>query len=271
METINSNIYFTSNPYIAPIDVVEGSQVGLRFTFTDYTIPSNAKVIAYARGKYAGETYKADCSVSDGAIILVPPDGFFVPGQNILQFEINGAIIAFAVTVICQERTSEKGDASTPETVKSIAIQAAEILETAAQNASSAAQSANSAAQLANSAAENANNAENAIAQAEALRVTAENGRVTAEQSRVTAETGRVDAENARNTAETNRASAETQRQTASAKAVQDAEKATADCIAATKSATDAASALLNQASTIALQLNETDGGLDVLIFKEDT
>ncbi len=53
--------------------------------------------------------------------------------------------------------------------------------------------------------------------------------------------------------------------------AAKKADQATADCISATKSATDAVSALLSQASTIALQINPTDGGLDILVFKEDT
>lgn len=113
--------------------------------------------------------------------------------------------------------------------------------------------------------------AENARVAAEKSRASAENARVSAEQTRQKQETARVSAESARVTAEKSRVTAEEAREKASSEAVQAAEEATADCITATKSATDAVSALLNQAATLAFQLDDTDGGLNIKIFEEDT
>lgn len=89
----------------------------------------------------------------------------------------------------------------------------------------------------------------------EASRAAAEEARVYAENARAAAEEARIKAEAARATAETARAAAENAREAASAEAV--------------TNANEAAALLTAQVNDIALVINEEDGGLDIVIFKE--
>lgn len=246
MNVIHRNIYVTQHLWIQPIEIVRGSKVRIEFQVLDYDVPNDASVKAYARRGNTSTAYASDCSISGNLISFIPPNGFFAVGSNKLQIEINGTIIPFSIDVQCEFRISNAEDDETPEQVQPLL-----------ERLDAAAQAANTATVNANSAAKSMMEAEKKRVSAESARASAETARVSAETARVTAETGRVDAENAR--------------QTAASNAVQNAEKATADCIAATKSATDAASALLSQAATIALQINADDGGLDILVFEEDT
>ncbi len=246
MSVITRQIWITQRKYIQPIEIVQGSQVGIELQLMDYDIPAGASVKAYAKGKFASTPYGDTCSFSENTISLMPRNGFFIPGPNSLQVEINGIIIPFSIDISCEKRISNTGDDEAPETLEPLLSR----LDKAAKEANAATNRANTA---------------------ESARANAEKSRVSAESARVKAESDRVSAEAKRATAETGRVNAEAARQSASSKAVKNAEKATADCIAATRGATDAASALLNQAGTIALQINAADGGLDILVFKEDT
>lgn len=168
MGIISSDVYTATRPFTAPIDVVQDSEVSIELRFMDYTIPANATVIAYARGKYAQKTYKANCTVSGDTVILVPPDGFFVPGPNALQLDVNGSIIPFGVMVMCEERLSGKGDASTPEAVKPLLEQAKEAAAAAAQSEQNADASKKAAAASAQEAVTSKNTSVSAAGQASA-------------------------------------------------------------------------------------------------------
>ena len=129
-ETIRVNLFATASEKLASFRVVQDSQVPVELELKDYAIPAGAKISAYARGHYAADTYRADCTYSGNVITLVPPVGFFVPGPNSLQFEIDGRIIPFKVVAICEERLSDPNDTtSTPEIVKPLVDQARAILD----------------------------------------------------------------------------------------------------------------------------------------------
>lgn len=88
-----------------------------------------------------------------------------------------------------------------------------------------------------------------------------------AETKRKSAESARAKAETERNQAETTRSSNETTRSTNEATRIQnekDRQTNTADAIAKAKEATEL---LVNQANTIAFQINSEDGGLDAVIL----
>ncbi len=131
MSVITRQIWITRRQRIQPIEIVQGSQVGIEIQLMDYDIPRGASVKAYAQGKNAKAIYKAGCTVSGNTVSMVPESGFFVPGANKLQIEINGIIIPFSITVNCEPRICEGGEASTPEAVKSLVERA----EQAAQEA----------------------------------------------------------------------------------------------------------------------------------------
>lgn len=128
-EAIERTLYLFNPQRIAPVRLVENSRTPIEMTLADYTIPTGATVKAYARGERSGTTYVASCTVSGKVVRLVPPNLFFVPGDNYLQIEINGTMIPLALLVQCQEQLSnQEDDTSTPETVKPLVTQAQEIL-----------------------------------------------------------------------------------------------------------------------------------------------
>ncbi len=134
MNVIHRDIYVTQHQRIQPIDIVRGSQVGIELQLMDYNVPAGASAKAYARGKYTADTYPSNCTVSGNTVSFTPPDGFFIPGPNRLQIEINGVIISFSIDVNCESRISDAGDPATPEQVTPLVTRA----ETAASAADSA-------------------------------------------------------------------------------------------------------------------------------------
>lgn len=146
---ISSKIFATTCPHFNTINVVQDSQIPIELQLEDYDLPAGAKVIAFARGKYANKTYTANCAFSGNTITLIPPAGFFVPGHNAMQLEVNGNIIPFAICVYCAERVSGIGEPTSPEPVRPLVERA----EAAAKQSEDAASAANSSASAAGSSA----------------------------------------------------------------------------------------------------------------------
>ncbi len=148
MNVIHRDIYVTRHQRIQPIDIVRGSQVRIELQLMDYTVPAGATSKAYARERHTADTYKADCTISGNTVSFTPPDGFFIPGLNRLQIEINGAIIPFAIEVNCEPRISDAGDPATPEKVTPLVERAETAASAAEKAASKAANDANAEAAL---------------------------------------------------------------------------------------------------------------------------
>lgn len=168
-EKIRVKIFATEFPRMQSFAVSQGSQIPIELELDDYTIPANAKIVAYVRGRYASTTYKANCSFEGNVITLVPPSGFFVPGPNALQVEINGTVIPFQIDAICKARVSDIGNPTTPETVLPY-VERAEAAAQAAEKSKNAAEtSAQNAVNSASSAAKSAQNAAKSAADANAI------------------------------------------------------------------------------------------------------
>lgn len=159
-EKIRVKIFATEFPRLQSFAVSQDSQVPIEMELEDYTIPANAKIVAYVRGRYASATYKVNCSFEGNVITLVPPSGFFVPGPNSLQVEINSAIIPFQVEAICKGRVSGIGNPTTPETVLSYVERAESAATSAERSQNAAATSAKNAGDSASNAAKSARNAQ---------------------------------------------------------------------------------------------------------------
>ncbi len=136
MSVITRQIWITRRMRIQPIELVQGSQVAIELQLMDYEIPRGASVKAYAKGKRAKAIYVSGCTASGNTVSIVPESGFFVPGGNSLQIEINSKIIPFSIDVICEPRVSAGGGASTPEAILPLVERA----EAAAQEAAAYAQ-----------------------------------------------------------------------------------------------------------------------------------
>ncbi len=134
MNVIHRDIYVTRHQRIQPIEIVRGSQIEIELQLMDYTVPAGASAKAYARGRYTADTYVSNCTVSGHTVSFMQPDGFFIPGPNRLQIEINGVIIPFSIDVNCESRISDAGDPATPEKVTPLVERA----ETAARKAEDA-------------------------------------------------------------------------------------------------------------------------------------
>ena len=166
MSAIKVKIFATTCPYVASLDFSQDNQVPIELELVDYSIPSGANVMAYARGRYATKTFKTPCVVAGNVITLTPPAGFFVPGQNSFQVEINGKIIPFGLEVCCKHRLSSVGNPTTPEPVlpyverAEAAAKAADgsknAAATSAQHAKDSADSAKTSADDAQKSADNA-------------------------------------------------------------------------------------------------------------------
>lgn len=193
MSAIKAKIFATVLPCTS-IDFSQDNQVPIELELVDYTIPSGASVIAFARGKYSGKTYKASCTFSGNVVTLVPPVGFFVPGPNALQVEINETLIPFPVTVNCKERVSNAGSPSTPESIVPY-VERAETAAAAAENSKKQAQSSeNSAAGSASAASKSASAAASAASAAVAAANAAKTSETNAASSAKLADDKRVGA-----------------------------------------------------------------------------
>ncbi len=137
MSVITRQIWITRRMRIQPIEIVQGSQIGIELQMMDYDVPTGASVKAYARGRCTADTYKADCTISGNTVSFTPPDGFFIPGPNRLQIEINGTIIPFSIEVSCESRISDAGNPAKPEQVKPL-VERAETAALAAEQSQKA-------------------------------------------------------------------------------------------------------------------------------------
>lgn len=146
MATISRKIYLAKKTRVEPIHIVQDSQVPIALEFMDYAIPAGATVRAYATGRYSGATYTASCAVSGNTVTLTAPEGFFVYGGNLLQVEVNGQIIPFAIDVGCEVRLSEGGQGATPEAVRPLVERAEAAAQSASASETNAAASATKAA-----------------------------------------------------------------------------------------------------------------------------
>lgn len=264
MSVIKTKIFATALS-CATIDVSQDNQVPIELELVDYTIPSGASVIAFARGKYSGKTYKTPCTFSGNVVTLVPPVGFFVPGPNVLQVEINEKIIPFSMTANCKERVSNAGSPSTPEPIvpyveraeaaakkaeesqkaagdsataaRSAANSAGSAAAAAANSASSASQSAAGAASSATKASSSATDAGNSKT---AAAKSATNAAESAKQSEQSASDAKTSANKA-GTSESNSKASETNASTSAGAAAKSAESAQSSKTAAAGSATAAA------------------------------
>ena len=108
MEAIKIPIFLTENRRQEPVYIVDDSTVPIYAEFMDAgSTMEGAGVIAYAK---AGDTVKsANCTVDGNTAVFTPSADFFAPGRNLLQYEIGGRIISFAIDVICEKRISKGG------------------------------------------------------------------------------------------------------------------------------------------------------------------
>lgn len=111
MSVIYRQIYMTEKMRVEPINVVSDCKIPIVLDLMDYDIASGALVKAYATEAYGSLTYAIDCDVDGNQISFVAPHGFFSPGYNLLQIEISGKFIPYAITVVCEYRLSDVGNA----------------------------------------------------------------------------------------------------------------------------------------------------------------
>ena len=127
MAIIERDVYLLQRRRIAPIDIVYGSGVHIRLNLVDCTIPANAAIEFFAQHG-DGPVYRCAGTASGNSASFTPPEGFFQPGDNALQLEINGKLIPLALAVRCHDRISGVGSQETPEQVKPYVTQCQEIL-----------------------------------------------------------------------------------------------------------------------------------------------
>lgn len=151
-EVIYRQIWLLSRHIVAPIEIVSGSEIPIRLELMDYTIPTAAIAKIYVTSRPNGLVYVASGSVTGNAVTFVPADGFFAPGQNRMQLELNGKLIPLSLEVICHPRISLTGDPATPEAVKPLTLRAESAASSAESSATTAVGAATSAAESATTA-----------------------------------------------------------------------------------------------------------------------
>lgn len=185
-DKIYREIWLFQRRRVPPIDIVDGSQLAISLELMDYTVPAGATAKAFARPWAAETTYEQTATVDGNTVTFTPPDGFFRPGGNSLQIEINGNKIPLSIDVNCGTRLSDGGDGATPEAVRPLVERAEEAaqkaedalaavpgaVQAAAQPLVSQAQSAAGAASA--SAASAASSAESVKASAEQIEANRE-------------------------------------------------------------------------------------------------
>lgn len=257
-ETIRIKIFATAFSQLQTINVSQDSKVPIELELADYAIPAGAKVVAYARGNYSGNTYKSDCTYSGNVITLIPPDGFFVPGPNAFQAEINGQIIPFALTVQCRDRVSQSGNPTTPERIipyveraenaassaESAMKKASGYSAAAGESASTATQAAQSAASAAAAAGRYAENASGSASTAGSAALSAAESKSAAERSAASA----AESETKAGEHEENAKTSEQNANSASANATNQATSAVKSAEAAKKSEQNAKTSQDNSA-----------------------
>lgn len=165
---------------VPPIDIVDGSQLAISLELMDYTVPAGATAKAFARPWAAETTYEQTATVDGNTVTFTSPDGFFRPGGNSLQIEINGNKIPLSIDVNCGTRLSDGGDGSTPEAVRPLVERAEEAAQKAEDALAAVPGAVQTAAQPLVSQAQSAARA--ASASATAAAASAESVKASAEQ-----------------------------------------------------------------------------------------
>lgn len=177
-DKIYREIWLFQRRRVPPIDIVEGSQLTISLELMDYTVPAGAAAKAYARPWAAETTYEQTATVDGNTVTFTPPDGFFRPGGNSLQIEINGSKIPLSIDVNCGTRLSDGGDGATPEAVRPLVERAEEAAKAAEaskdQAGTSAANAANSQAEAKKSETVSGSNASAAAGSANAAAKSAQ-------------------------------------------------------------------------------------------------
>lgn len=179
-EEIKREIWLFQRRRVPPIDIVEGSQLTISLELMDYTIPAGATAKAFARPWAAETTYEQTATVDGNTVTFTPPDGFFRPGGNSLQIEINGSKIPLSIDVNCGTRLSDGGDGATPEAVRPLVERAEEAAQKAEDALAAVPGAVQAAAQPLVSQAQSAASA--ASASATAAAASAESVKASAEQ-----------------------------------------------------------------------------------------
>lgn len=108
MEAIKIKIWLAEKHAQAPIYIVDDSTVPIVAEFQDAGgALQAAEVIAYAKSGDVVQSSK--CTVDGNTALFTPTADFFVPGRNLLQFEVGAKIISFAITVFCAKKISKGG------------------------------------------------------------------------------------------------------------------------------------------------------------------
>lgn len=179
-DKIYREIWLFQRRRVPPIDIVEGSQLTISLELMDYTVPAGATAKAFARPWAAETTYEQTATVDGNTVTFTPPDGFFRPGGNSLQIEINGNKIPLSIDVNCGTRLSDGGDGATPEAVRPLVERAEEAAQKAEDALAAVPGAVQAAAQPLVSQAQSAAGA--ASASATAAAASAESVKASAEQ-----------------------------------------------------------------------------------------
>ena len=146
MEEFYLKIYLFKPNRVPPIKIARNSQLKITIETMDYTVPVGATASAFAKGSFSGKIYTQSCTVDGNRISFTPEPGFFVPGLNSLQYEIDNGVIPLAIDVSCELSLPDGGEAATPEQVLPLVQRAENAANAAEEDAKKANVSAGKAA-----------------------------------------------------------------------------------------------------------------------------
>ena len=146
MEEFYLKIYLFRPNRVPPIKIARNSQLRITIETMDYTITEGATASAFAKGAFSGKVYTQECTVDGNRISFTPQPGFFVPGLNSLQYEINNGVIPLAIDVSCEISLPDGGQAAEPEQVLPLVQRAENAARAAEGDATEADASARKAA-----------------------------------------------------------------------------------------------------------------------------
>ena len=146
MEEFYLKIYLFRPNRVPPIKIARNSQLKITIETMDYTVPVGATASAFAKGAFSGKVYTQSCTVDGNRISFTPEPGFFVPGLNSLQYEINNGVIPLAIDVNCELSLPDGGEAVEPEQVLPLVQRAEDAAKAAEADAAEADASARKAA-----------------------------------------------------------------------------------------------------------------------------
>ena len=146
MDEFYLKVYLFRPNRVPPIKIARNSQLRITIETMDYTVPEGATASAFAKGAFSGKVYTQSCTVDGNRISFTPEPGFFVPGLNSLQYEINNGVIPLAIDVSCELSLPDGGEASEPEQVLPLVQRAENAARAAEGDAAEADASARKAA-----------------------------------------------------------------------------------------------------------------------------